>query len=214
MLGDETRHFSYTIAYRMNIHFRLFSGDASSITSDILSTILNSYDKRAPPLKECEETNESPTFFCSAVVPHLTLFLCSSLDIFLLRGLETDCTYNTCTDIHRYTCVFDTALIPVSDRACSTDRDCSDPSSYCSHASYTCVNPCDAAGACGEGAVCSVSKSNRRKVCKCPSGFEGDPETLCFKADGNLGFFYLNFFCPEPRTYQDAIRIYVQQTYV
>lgn len=56
---------------------------------------------------------------------------------------------------------------------CSSDEECSN-SQNC--AAGRCVNICDD-GICGINALCEPR--NRRAICRCPSGYSGDPFTRC-----------------------------------
>lgn len=40
-----------------------------------------------------------------------------------------------------------------------------------------CVNPCVVGDPCGRGAFCHIE--NHNPVCRCPTGFEGNPKTEC-----------------------------------
>ena len=62
---------------------------------------------------------------------------------------------------------------------CDDDDDCSN-SQNC--ANGRCVNICEE-GICGVGALCEPR--NRRAICRCPSGYSGDPFTRC--SPGNTG---------------------------
>lgn len=58
----------------------------------------------------------------------------------------------------------------VSDSECAATQQCN---------GGRCVNPCDGAP-CGQNALCEVR--NSRAICKCPSGYTGDPFTSCVPA--------------------------------
>lgn len=61
---------------------------------------------------------------------------------------------------------------------CTRDEEC--PSSQ-NCAAGKCVNICED-GICGRGAVCEPR--NRRAICRCPTGYTGDPFTSCSPSSG------------------------------
>lgn len=72
-----------------------------------------------------------------------------------------------CTNIPK------TPTVPIvpecySDDECSYDKRCKNEQ---------CVNPCVADKPCAVGAFCSVTK--HQPVCRCPAGYEGNPQIEC-----------------------------------
>ena len=59
---------------------------------------------------------------------------------------------------------------------CDTDSECPDNRACNQH---QCVNPCDNGLPCGKNAQCTPT--GHRAVCKCPTGWGGDPSTECFQ---------------------------------
>lgn len=66
---------------------------------------------------------------------------------------------------------------------CTRDEDCSQTQNC---AGGRCVNICES-GVCGTNALCEPR--NRRAICRCPSGYTGDPFTRCNLApSGSVGW--------------------------
>lgn len=66
------------------------------------------------------------------------------------------------------------SIVVTSRSECETNSDCADDQSCNNH---LCVNPCTNSQNCGRGAFCNAVK--HRAVCKCPIGFNGNPEIQC-----------------------------------
>ncbi len=59
---------------------------------------------------------------------------------------------------------------------CDNDSECPDNRACNQH---QCVNPCESGLPCGKNAQCTPT--GHRAVCKCPTGWAGDPSTECFQ---------------------------------
>ena len=59
---------------------------------------------------------------------------------------------------------------------CDNDSECPDNRACNQH---QCVNPCESGLPCGKSAQCTPI--GHRAVCKCPTGWGGDPSTECFQ---------------------------------
>lgn len=59
---------------------------------------------------------------------------------------------------------------------CDTDAECPDNKACNQH---QCINPCENGLPCGKNAQCTAT--GHRAVCKCPTGWGGDPSTECYQ---------------------------------
>ena len=65
--------------------------------------------------------------------------------------------------------------VPIFDGECRADPDCPDNRACISN---QCLDPCTVDSPCGKSAICEAT--SHRALCRCPSGWAGDPHTECY----------------------------------
>lgn len=66
--------------------------------------------------------------------------------------------------------------VPKTQPECTSDSDCSDDKACINQ---RCQNPCALSNPCGTNAECRTSQ--HRPTCRCPDGWGGNPQVLCYK---------------------------------
>jgi hypothetical protein len=73
--------------------------------------------------------------------------------------------------------------IPIQRGECQHDVDCPDNRACIEN---QCLDPCIVHSPCGKSAVCETT--SHRPVCRCPSGWAGDPHTECYTCRLNSSY--------------------------
>lgn len=66
--------------------------------------------------------------------------------------------------------------VPETKPECTTDLDCPFDKT-CTN--QRCQDPCSFANPCGSNALCQTSQ--HRPICRCPDGWGGNPQIICYK---------------------------------